>query len=301
MKRGRNRGGRRNAANFSYTLRAIASDFVGHLDENHVYLGHVLRGDDAQIPQGQRMRHAASGREVLGKRVSESHVYAPLHLFGAEPWVDGATDVVRRDDALDAALVVQDHQLSRIAECQMGRGVEDGFGRAGAGGESQHVLAVILAPDQLLECVFIVGRAFTARLARREAAPYGFQICCQLARCLARRRTTERGSPGGPRLAALVAQLVVPLDRHHARREPRFLAHSLHRRREDTLPHLGIAVEDLEPGAFNDPNLDVAAFHGTVAETGTLDAAPDTFVPGALVHVSDGLERRLHAAYALAH
>ena len=81
----------------------------------------------------------------------------------------------------------------------------------------------------------------------------------------------------------------------------RFLAHRLHRRRVDTLAHLGVAVEDLEAPAFAHADLDVTAFGRAVAEPRALDAAPDALVLGLLVDVLDGIERLANAAHALAH
>ena len=97
---------------------------LGHLDQDHVDLGHVLGADDAEALAGSCWSGPAVGvgREVLGQRVAEAHVHRAFDLPVAQQRVDRAADVVDGHDPLDLPrLAVDDHELRGVAE----RGVDD--------------------------------------------------------------------------------------------------------------------------------------------------------------------------------
>ena len=165
---------------------------------------------DAQVAQRQRVGHAVGGGEVLGQRVAQPHVHAALHLLGAQPRVDRAADVVGHDDALELALLVEDDDLRGVAEGQVRRRIQDRFRRARPRREVADVLAVVLAPDELLELTKpggLIGRSsrLSVGTASRSAASF-CAACCAAAQL--KRRAARR-----PRLAALLAELLVPLTR----------------------------------------------------------------------------------------
>src|SRR6185436_11658584 len=114
-------------------------------------------------------------------------------------------------------------------------------------------------------------------------------------------RAAQRRRPRRPRLAALFSEILVPPDGHDVRRKTGLLAHRLQRRGVDTLAHLRVAVENLEPSTVDHADDDVAALDGAVAQPGALDAAADALVGRALVDRLDRFQRLANAPDALAH
>src|SRR5437870_2092411 len=80
--------------------------------------GNVRGADDAEPAQGHQRRPAiVVAREVLGERVTETHVHRALDLTHALHRVDGPPHVVRGYDPLDlTGLAIDDDELRRVAE-----------------------------------------------------------------------------------------------------------------------------------------------------------------------------------------
>ena len=74
-----------------------------------------------------------------------------FHLLGAEARVDRATDVVGDDDPFELALVVEQNDLSGVAERQVSGRIEYGFRGPWPRGEVADILTAVLAADELLK------------------------------------------------------------------------------------------------------------------------------------------------------
>src|SRR3989304_5995131 len=77
------------------------------------------RRRNAARPPPRRPKAPARSLQRLSSRTRrppESQVDAPFDLAGAALGIDRVTDVVRGDDFLQPALIVEDHDLCRIAE-----------------------------------------------------------------------------------------------------------------------------------------------------------------------------------------
>src|SRR4030095_13224860 len=114
---------------------------------------------------------------------------------------------------------------------------------------------------------------------QRNRVQFGSQFSCRVL-C---GRATQCRPPRRPRLAALLTKRFVPHHAHDLRWAIRLLAHRLTGRRVAALPHLRVAVENLESWPVDDANDDVAAFDRAVSKTRALDPAADALVFRALV------------------
>ncbi len=74
-------------------------------------------------------------------------MHAAFDLPGASLRVDGAANIVRRHNAVEAAILVQNYYLGSITKGHMRGRILQRFRRPGPGGEVTYVFPPVLAPD----------------------------------------------------------------------------------------------------------------------------------------------------------
>jgi len=109
----------------------------------------VSSAKDPEIAQQERIRPAIGAWEIFRERVPETHVNAALDLSRTQQRIDSASDVVRRDNLFERAVLGEDDHLGCKAECHMC----DGFLNVlmWCGGEIADELTVETASDEIIE------------------------------------------------------------------------------------------------------------------------------------------------------
>ena len=84
---------------------------------------------------------------VTGERIAEPHVHAAFNLPGASFRVDGAANVVRSHNTIQASILVEDHHLSGIAEGHMRGRVLQGFWGTRFSSKVANIISAIFASN----------------------------------------------------------------------------------------------------------------------------------------------------------